>query len=281
MSDKQLGRIGHNSIPSSVIGVVSLVIADYYYSHSNLNSLFMSAGAPGDAPEGNCVQKCNDWLKRCNKEPSVDAIEVLGKIVQEYMDKEPAPSLFGKGSPSSFVEGQKKISAVLSKNNLSYRINGYITDIGSTSLTKTLEERFKSGDFSSIETEFDRAVQNISTDPHAAITAASAIIESVLKVYIETFGLNMPKRLNVMDLWEVVRPELNLNSDGILAGDQQKILKGLTASIDGVGCFRSHIGSAHGRGNTPPSIVEAETRLAVNVSHTIVIFVMDYLRAKK
>lgn len=83
-----------------------------------------------------------------------------------------------------------------------------------------------------------------------------------------------------MDLWDVVRPELNLNSDGILSGDQQKILKGLTASIDGVGCFRSHIGSAHGRGNTPPSIIEAEARLAVNVSHTIVIFVMDYLRAK-
>lgn len=267
-------------IPSSVIGVVSLVIADYYYSHSTLNSLFMSAGAPGDAPEGNCVKKCTDWLKRCNDDPSIDAIEVLGKVIQEYMEKEPAPPLFDNGSPSLFVEGQEKISAILSKNNFSYRINGYITSTGLAPLTKTLEDRFKSGDFSSIEIEFERAVQNISKDPHAAITAASAIIEAVLKVYIEKFGLSMPKRLNVMDLWDVVRPELNLNSDGILAGDQQKILKGLTASIDGVGCFRSHIGSAHGRGNTPPSIIEAETRLAVNVSHTIVIFVMDYLRAK-
>lgn len=267
-------------IPSSVIGVVSLVIGGHYYSHSTLNSLFMSAGAPGDVPDGNCVRKCAEWLKRCNEEPSVDAIEVLGKVIQELMDKEPTPPLFGKSSPSPFTEDQEKIHAILAKNNLSYRLNGHITNTGSAPLTKTLEERFKSGDFSSIEIEFERAVQNISKDPHAAITAASAIIESVLKVYIEKFGLSMPRRLNVMDLWDVVRPELNLNSDGVLAGDQQKILRGLTASIDGVGCFRSHIGSAHGRGNTPPSIIEAETRLAVNVSHTIVIFVMDYLRAR-
>lgn len=267
-------------IPNSVIGTVASVVASHYYSHSTLDALFMSAGAPGDTPAGNCEKKCTDWLKRCNDDTSTDALEVLGSVIQEYMDKKPTVSLFGRGGVDPIAEGQKKISDVLARNNLSYRINGHITYAGSILLTKTLEERFKSGDFSSIEVEFERAVQNISTDPQAAITAASSIIESALKVYIEKYELDMPKRLDVMGLWDVVRPDLNLNSDGILANDQQKILKGLTTAMEGVGCFRSHIGSAHGRGNTPPSIIEAETRLAVNVSHTIVIFVMDYLRAK-
>lgn len=262
-------------IPNSVIGAVASVIAAHYYSHSKLETLFMEAGAPGDAPEGNCEKKCSSWLKRCNDDPSIDAVEVLGGIIQNYMDN-PTHSLSGGG----IAEGQERISDSLARNNLSYRMNGYVTPAGSNAITKTLEDFFKSGDFSSIETEFERAVQNVSSDPHASITAACSIIESALKFYIEKFDLNMPRKLNVIDLWRVVRLDLPLNSDPILAADQHKILKGLSAVIDGVGAFRSHIGSAHGRGNTPSSIVEAEARLAVNASHTIVVFVMEHLHAK-
>lgn len=263
-------------IPNSVIGAVASVIAAHYLSHSKLETLFMEAGAPGDAPEGNCEKKCSSWLKRCNDDLSIDAMEVLGSIIQKYMNEDSAHSLSG----GAIAEGQERISVSLAKNNLSYRMNGYITLAGSNPITKTLEDFFKSGDFSSIEKEFERAVQNISSDPHAAITAACSIIESALKFYIEKFDLDMPRKLNVIDLWGVVRLDLPLNSDPILAADQHKILKGLSAVIDGVGAFRSHIGSAHGRGNTPPSIVEAEARLAVNASHTIVVFVMEHLYAK-
>ncbi|PLM93008.1 hypothetical protein CWN47_19690, partial [Klebsiella variicola] len=47
------------------------------------------------------------------------------------------------------------------------------------------------------------------------------------------------------------------------------------------GAFRSHIGSAHGRGQNPPQIVVAEARLAVNASHTLVVFIMDVIHANK
>ncbi len=266
-------------IPNSVIGAVASVIADHYYSHSTLETLFMESGAPGDVPEGNCEKKCSNWLKRCNDNPSTLAHEVLGSVIQDYMDKDLSPSLFGSGNNDKISEGQKRIANSLAKNNLSYRTNGYITIAGSNPITKTLEDFFKTGDFSSIEKEFERAVKNISSDPHASITAACSIIESALKFYIEKFDLAMPKKLNVIDLWGVVRSNLTLNSDPVLAADQHKILKGLSSVIDGVGAFRSHIGSAHGRGNTPPSIVEVEARLAVNASHTIVVFVMEYLNA--
>lgn len=36
-----------NKIPNSVIGALSSVVAEYYYSHSTLNSLFMERSAPG------------------------------------------------------------------------------------------------------------------------------------------------------------------------------------------------------------------------------------------
>ena len=138
----------------------------------------------------------------------------------------------------------------------------------------------KSGDFSSIEKEFERAIANINSDPHASVTAASSIIESSLKFYIEKFNLQMPRKMNVAILWAVVQPHLNLNSDPNLAGDQHKVLKGLSSIIDGVGAFRSHIGSAHGRGMNPPGIVVAEARLFVNAAHTIVVFIIELLQAK-
>ncbi len=62
----------NNKIPNSVIGVVSPVIATYYYSHSTLNSLFMASGAPGEAPERNCETKCPRWFQRCNADPDAD-----------------------------------------------------------------------------------------------------------------------------------------------------------------------------------------------------------------
>ncbi|MDO8909505.1 MAG: abortive infection family protein [Pseudohongiella sp.] len=269
-----------DNIPNSVIGAVASVVASHYYSHSKLETLFMESGAPGDAPEGSCERKCSEWLKRCNNDPDVDALEVLGKIIQVYMDQDPQSSFLGN-SPSKIAEGQGRIKAALAQNQLSYRLNGHITQAGSTPISKTLEDYLKSGNFSSIEKEFERAVEHIQTDPHASVTAACSIIESALKFYIERFSLVEPNKLNVLPLWAVVQPHLRLNANATLAADQHKVLKGISSIIDGVGAFRSHIGSAHGRGSSPPSIVVAEARLVVNVAHTLVIFIMEVLHAKK
>lgn len=269
-----------NNIPNSVIGAVASVIASHYYSHSKLDTLFMESGAPGDAPEGNCERKCSEWLKRCNNDPEVDALRVLGRVIQDYMDQEP-PSSFFDNSSSKIAEGRERIKAALAQNQLSYRLNGYVTNAGSTPITKTLEDYLKSGDFTSIEKEFERGVEYIQSDPHASITASCAIIEATLKFYIESFDdLSMPNKLNVMPLWHVVQPHLTLNVDTILAADQHKVLTGISSIIDGIGAFRSHIGSAHGRGSNPPSIVVAEARLVVNAAHTIVVFIMELLHAK-
>ena len=265
-------------IPNSVIGAVANVIAADYFSHSKLNTLFMESGAPGDVPEGNCEKKCTAWLKRCNDDPDVNAIQVLGQVIQDFMDKEPPASLFNSAElGTALKEDQDRIISALERNNLTYKTNGYVIKSGSTVATKTLEDYLKNGDFASIEVEFDRALLNINTDPHASITAASAIIESVLKHYIERNSLVMPNRMNIGPLWQTVRQNLTLNANSQLSDDQNKILTGVTSIIDGVGAFRSHIGSAHGRGVSPPQISAHEARLAVNVSHSVVTFIMDHL----
>lgn len=269
----------NTKIPNPVIGAVASIIGNHY-THSKLGTLFMEADAPGDAPEGNREKKCSIWLKRCNDDQSVNALKVLGAVIREYMDQKPS-LLFGGSQSSVNTKDQTRINDALAKSQLSYHTNGHITHAGSNPISKTLDDYLKSGDFSSVEKEFERALENISSDPHASITAASSIIEAALKIYIEGFNLGMPPKLNVMPLWQTVQPHLRLNSDPILEGDEHKVLKGLSSVIDGVGAFRSHIGSAHGRGSNPPSIVVAEARLFVNAAHTIVVFVMEVLHARK
>lgn len=267
-------------IPGSVIGAVAAVIGEYYFSHTRLNSLFMESGAPGDIPEGNCVTKCSVWLKRCNDDPGVEPLKILGAVIQDYMDQQPPSSPFGRPTGRyDIAAGQKRIHNALDNNQLAYRSNGFIVRAGATPISKTLEDYLQTGDFSSIDAEFRRAVENIQRDPHASITAASAIIEAVLKFYLERFQMALPTKLNVTPLWAAVQPHLvqRLNADSVLALDQGKMLKGITTLIDGVGAFRSHIGSAHGRGPNPPCITVAEARLAVNASHTLSVFLMDII----
>lgn len=264
-----------NQVPNSVIGAVSSVIAAHYYSHSKLNALFMESGAPGDIPEGNCEAKCVAWLKRCNSDSNVNALTVLGQVIQKYMDQEPSEYL------PQVAEGQKRIRESLAKNQLSYQLNGYVTLAGASPATRTLVDFLKSGDFASIEAEFDRAISQLDRDPHAAITAACSIIEALCKTYIETFQLEMPSKKTVSPLWKSVQTHLGLNIDPTLEDDQKRILQGLASIVDGVGAYRTHIGSAHGRGIEPPPIQVSEARLAVNASHTMVIFIMERWHAAK
>lgn len=258
-----------SKIPNSVIGAVASVIADHYYSHSTLNSLFMESGAPGDVPPGNLVDKCTLWLKRCNEDPSVDALAVLGQVIQHYMDQKPSEW------QSKIVEGQQRIRESLAKNQLTYQINGYVGLAGANLTAKTLADFLRAGDFASVEGEFDRALKQLECDPHAAITAACSIIEATCKTYIETFDLEMPSKQTVVPLWRTVQSHLRLNLDPTLRDDQRRILQGLASIVDGVGAYRTHIGSAHGRGINPPDLEVSEARLAVNASHSLVIFTME------
>ena len=104
----------NNKIPNNVIGAVSSVLSEHYFSHTSLNSLFMESGAPGEVPMGNCETKCSNWLKICNEDDSIDAISVLGSIIQNYMDL-PSNSYSRAGAGSTVEYGQKRIIDALSK----------------------------------------------------------------------------------------------------------------------------------------------------------------------
>ncbi|MGF6211975.1 abortive infection family protein [Comamonas sp. 4034] len=213
--------------------------------------------------------KCAEWLRRCNTDSSVDSLAILGRVIQPFMDSPPT-----RYRPE-IAEGQQRIRETLARSQLTYQVNGYVLLAGSNVTSKTLADYLRTGDFQSIEAEFDRALKQLESDPHASITAACAIIEALCKTYIDTVGIAMPAAQTVMPLWRAVQADLKLNVDPLLRDDQKRVLQGLASIVDGIGAYRTHIGSAHGRGLNPPPIAISEARLAVNAAHSLVIFVME------
>jgi hypothetical protein len=69
-------------IPPSIIGTAAPIL-EAHYTHAQLNSLFYAAGFQGDAPEGNKLHKCQEWMRRANSEEPDDALERFGRVIAE------------------------------------------------------------------------------------------------------------------------------------------------------------------------------------------------------
>lgn len=107
-------------IPNSVIYVVGDVLASWYYSKSTLDTLFGRCGFPGDPPVGNCVHKCQEWMRRANEAPDLDPLELLGCALVEFsnLDLQDDPR---------WQEGFRRVTEVMAKNGLEFDLNGNIS----------------------------------------------------------------------------------------------------------------------------------------------------------
>lgn len=127
------------TIPAPIIAVVSELVSQYE-THATLDSLFMHAGAPGEPPPESKHSKAMAWLRRVNKDEEVEPLEVLGLIIEGYMEEE-SDSEFD----AWFQEKQKKVNRLrnaLQKANLSYIQGGKIIGAHSTPVI-SLEQHIK------------------------------------------------------------------------------------------------------------------------------------------
>jgi hypothetical protein len=70
-------------IPTSLIGLLSRIIPARYTA-SEIESMFLYAGAPEAVPEGSKSTKVQNWLRKANME-SAEPLKILGKIIDEFM----------------------------------------------------------------------------------------------------------------------------------------------------------------------------------------------------
>ena len=252
--------IEYRELPAPVCSIVGEVLGSAVYHHKTLERMFYEGGAEGEVPEGNCVVKCQTWLKRMHTDVA-DPVSVLGKVIEEFMDGE-------SGRYHDHQLGRTKIENVIARHGLSYHRGGVILGSQQATLTKSLKQLLQERDLSAVNLEFARCLDNIETDPPAAITAACSILESLYKVYIEDNALTVPTNQSIAPLWKVVSKDLGLNPSAIEDDDVKKILSGLTSIVDEIGSLRTHTGSAHGRGKTPYKVQKRHARLAIHASHS-------------
>ena len=262
-------EVSRRQIPNSVLAAVSDVIANHYYSHNKLDNLFLEAGAPGDPPLGNCVHKCFRWLKLCNEDETIDAFAVLGKVIEQFMEWDISDTA------TVWLSGRKRINDALAKHGLSYREGGKILGGTHGPSSRSLNEMLKARDLPAVEIELNRALTSVETDPAAALTAACAVAEALLKIYIEDEGLDPPSAETIKPLWSIVSKHLGLDPAAVEDSDIKRILSGLTSVVDGIGCLRTHAGSAHGRGRKVYRVTARHARLAIHSAHTLVAFLLE------
>lgn len=263
-------------IPAPVLAVCAEIVSSRE-SHTTLDSLFTYAGAPGDPPKGSKHAKALDWLRRANKDPSVDPLKVLGRILEPYMDSPVDPA---DTWDQAVIAAREKISRVLKASELQYVQGGSVVSCLGTP-TRTLSEFIKDRDLAAIDREFERAITNVGTDPREAVSAAGNILESVCKVYIDDEGLEMPAKQDLQSVWGIVRRHLGFDSSRVQDRDLQQILSGMLSVVHGIGALRTHASSAHGEGRKGYRLEPRHARLAVHAAHTIALFVLESWQRKK
>lgn len=259
-------------IPNPVAMVVGDVLGAHYYSHRLLNNLFIEKGAPGDPPIGNCAEKCQQWLKRASEDENVDALGVLGAVLEEFMEVDRSLQYMNM---DALEKARDRVKNILARYGLSYHLGGNIIGAKSGAPSRSLEMILRARDLTALEVEFNRALNNVETDPPACITAACATIEALCKVYIEDQHLQLPSEQSIKPLWKVVQRHIGLEPSHVEDDDIKRVLSGLTSIVDGIGALRTHAGSAHGRGRRSYKLTAIHARLAINSAHTIAVFVLE------
>lgn len=252
-----------DKIPSPLIAEVADAIASHLGSHSKIAILFQRCGAPGPDPPGNMVDRISAWLRAANDDQYVDAFVVLGCLLEDFMERASTDPIL-----------KARMTRALAVHGLSYHQGGRIIGNSGSLPSRTVEAMIRERDLPGLEIEFRRALQTVDTDPPTAITAASSILETLCRLYIEAHSLPMPRDLSLGPLYAIVRQHLGIGPAGIVSDDLRKILGGMNAVTDGVGSLRTHAGSAHGHGHPIP-IEPRHARLAVHAAHTVVIFILD------
>lgn len=256
-------------IPAPIIAVLSEVLPEIA-THSELDRLFMHAGAPGDPPEGNKQAKVQEWLRRTSRDTTVNPLEVVGRLVEPILEADCTESGIGEYR----AERKRKVESALARCNLHYVIGGSIAEaVGNAS--KSLAELIRGRDLAALEQEFSRAIRNVESSPREAVSAASNIVESVCKVYIQDEKIELPAKQDLPGVWGVVRKHLGFDPSAVEDRDLKEILSGLLALVNGLGALRTHASSAHGEGRKHYKLEARHARLAVNAAHTIVLFIME------
>ncbi|GAV19351.1 hypothetical protein MMIC_P0285 [Mariprofundus micogutta] len=147
---------------------------------------------------------------------------------------------------------------------------------------KTISEVLGKFDQAGIHHAWQKALERKPSDPEGAITISRTILESVCKHILDETGIEYDSnKIELPDLYKKTARELNLSPSQHTEDIFKQILGGCSGIVNGLGSLRNKLGDAHGKGkgNIKPAPRHAE--LAVNLSGTMALFLLETFNARK
>lgn len=267
------------NIPTPFIGILTQAIP-VYYTHAEITSLFLYAGAPEAEPDGNKNLKVASWLRAVNK-LSDKPLKVLGIILDDFLNKEISFSYAGEALHANFLDYKDKIENLLEEHHLCLKEDN-LTQINNISISsETLHEKIAKEGLNAIDLECKRSLKNISADPWAAVHNAGCVLEATFKVYLDRKKIKYNEKSDkIPQLWQKIVDDMDIRPENLANKELKKIASGLYKIVDGLMTMRDQFSSSHGKTDEQLTTINIRPRVArlnINAAHTLCVYVLDLL----
>lgn len=133
----------------------------------------------------------------------------------------------------------------------------------------------------SVNKDWQRAFQQIETDPEGAITAVRSLVESVCKHILDDAHVAYTDDGDLTKLYKAAAKHLNLAPEQHAEEVFRQILGGCTSVVNGLAGMRNRLGDSHGKGLTYVAPGKRHAKLAVTVGGGAAVFLLEtYLERK-
>lgn len=134
----------------------------------------------------------------------------------------------------------------------------------------------KDFDEEGIHTIWQKALKRRDEDPEGAITLARTLLESVCKHILDHSNVEYDEsRIELPELYKLTSAQLNLSPHQHTEGIFRQILGGCSGIVGGLGQLRNKLSDAHGKGKKHYRPVSRHAQLAVNLSGSVALFLIE------
>jgi len=145
-----------------------------------------------------------------------------------------------------------------------------------TPVERTLDSILQSPSYESVSIYWHKCTERVSTDPEGAVTAARALIETVLKHLVDDLDIQVEKKNpDLPELYSLVAKRLNLSPQQ----HREQLIKGILSScntiVSGLGEMRNLYGDAHGKKRSSVRLEPRHAHLAVNLAGSMASFLIE------
>ena len=268
-----------DQIPSKIIGSLSKRFPEFY-THAEIDNLFLLAEAPEEIPEApNKPAKVQRWLIDIN-EKTVTPLKTLGIILEDFFEKTVKPTFYKPEYDKELKQAQAIILQNLQDCGLIYQSGQIQKSNTRTASIRTLSEIVEKNGLPAIEQEINRTLENVEKDPYAACLFAANLLEATLKHYISRKGNTYNDNDGLSDLWKNASNIMNITPKNFDDSDLKRIASGLINVVTGLRNIRNKKSASHGKSEKERkqyTILPRHSKLAIHSAHTLAAYILELI----